>query len=111
MIHLTTGDHAGQHAARVRDLSKAGICFYMEYPIPLMTVLEIALELPVEGHPPGSKPGPKNGEIRRVRGTGAVVRCEPISASIEHYEVAVFIQHMEETDREAVAAHVAKLAG
>ena len=97
-IRLTAGSHAGLHTARVRDISRAGVCFYMEHPIPLMTVLEVALELPVAGG------------VRRVHGEGAVVRCEPISASLAHYEVAVFIQHMADADRDAIAAHVAKRA-
>ena len=103
-IRMTSGKHAGVHTARVRDLSRAGVCFYLEHPLPLMTVLEIVLELPT------GAPGETNGK-RSVRGTGAVVRCEPISAAMAHYEVAVFIQEMEEADRSALEAHVARRAG
>jgi hypothetical protein len=99
-IRMTSGAHAGVQTARVRDLSRAGVCFYLENPLPLMTLLEIVLELP----------GETNGGKRRVRGTGAVVRCEPISAAVAHYEVAVFIQEMEDGDRDALAAHVTRRA-
>jgi hypothetical protein len=96
----TSGAQSGVQKARVRDLSRAGVCFYLENPLPLMTLLEIVLELP----------GEANGGKRRVRGTGAVVRCEPISAAVAHYEVAVFIQEMDDLDRDALAAHVARRA-
>ena len=96
-IKLTAGPNAGEHSARVRDVSRAGICFYMEHPIPMLTALELQLDLPV-----------RDG-IERVRGSGAVVRCEPIGQGVEHYEIAVFLQHMEESARAAIARYVTAL--
>ena len=96
-IKLTAGPHAGEHAARVRDVSRAGVCFYMEHPIPMLTALELELDLPA-----------RDG-VERIRGSGAVVRCEPIGQGVEHYEIAVFLQHMEETSRAAIARYVSTL--
>ena len=78
----------------MRDISKSGLCFFVDRPIPIMTCLKLAIDLPV---PDG---------IRRVSGAGAVVRCERIAARVDHYEVAVFLHDMAEPDREVVEAYV-----
>lgn len=84
----------GSRRGRLRDVSRAGLSFHTEAPIPMMTVLAVALDLPTpEGH-------------RRITGSGAVVRCQRISPALEHYEVAVFLHDMSEADRAALAAHV-----
>lgn len=93
-IALTGGAKPGLVQARVRDVSRAGVSFFVDRPIPMMTMLEIALDLPGTGGP------------RRVRGKGAVVRCERISAALEHYEVAVFLHELAEADRRAIDSHV-----
>ena len=85
-----------KHEAKLRDLSRAGVCFYLERSIPLMTVLAITLELPAE---PGVR-------ARKLRGQGAVVRCERISPSLSHWEIAVFLHDMPEADRAALDSHV-----
>ncbi len=85
----------GAHEAKVRDISRAGVCFFLDRPLREMTGLRIELQLPVEGG------------VRRVTGAGAVVRCEKISAAIDHYEIAVFLQEMAEPDRAAIDAYVA----
>ena len=87
----------GTHRARLRDVSRIGLCFHVERAIPMMTVLQIALDLPVDGG------------VRRVSGSGAVVRCQRISPTLEHYEVAVFLHDMAEGDRAALDAHVRSL--
>lgn len=93
-IALTSGPRPGLVQARVRDVSRAGVSFYVDRPIAMMTMLELALELPTsQGR-------------RKVRGKGAVVRCERISAAIEHYEVAVFLHELSEADRRAIDTHV-----
>ncbi|MFT5048948.1 MAG: hypothetical protein ACI8QZ_000335 [Chlamydiales bacterium] len=84
----------GPHEARIRDVSQAGVCFFLDRPLPEMTMLSIQFELPVEGG------------RRRVRGSGAVVRCEKISAAIDHYEIAVYLQDMAEPDRATIASYV-----
>ena len=86
----------GQAHARVRDISRAGVCFYLERPIPLMTVLALTLELAL----PGTAPS-------RIGGQGAVVRCERIAKGVEHWEIAVFLHEMAEGDREAIERFVA----
>jgi hypothetical protein len=80
--------------ARVRDLSRAGVCFFLDRPIPLMTVLEVSLELRVDGG------------VRRVGGYGAVVRCEKIAKAVDHYEIAVFMHDMAEADRGCIESFV-----
>ena len=86
-LPVTLALHDGRREARVRDISRAGVCFFLDRPIPLMTVLELALEL-----------GPTRGATR-VAGHGAVVRCEKIAKAIDHYEIAVFLHEMTEADR------------
>lgn len=85
-----------KHEAKLRDLSRAGVCFYLERSIPLMTVLAITLELPADS----------GGRARKLRGQGAVVRCERISPSLSHWEIAVFLHDMPEADRTALDSHV-----
>lgn len=84
----------GPHQARVRDISRAGVCFFLDRPLREMTQLKIELEIPVAGG------------LRRVSGKGAVVRCEKISARLDHYEIALYMQEMAEPDRETIEAYV-----
>lgn len=88
---------SGTHQARLRDVSRAGLCFFMEEPIPAMTVLRIGLDLPT----------PKG--LRRITGSGAVVRCEALSAGVHHYEIAVFLHDLAESDREALDEHAKRM--
>lgn len=90
----------GPCKARLRDVSRSGVCFFVDRPIGLMTLLQLELDLPPA---PGAK-------AHKVRGAGAVVRCERISPGLEHYEVAVFLHDVSESDREALDAHVRRLA-
>jgi len=88
-------DLAGNRCqARLKDISRAGVCFFLDRPIPLMTVLEVSLDLPV-----------RNGR-RHVGGHGAVVRCERIARGVEHYEVAVFLHEVAEADRRVIEEYV-----
>jgi c-di-GMP-binding flagellar brake protein YcgR len=73
---------------RLRDLSASGLCFFSEKPIPEMTALRIALDL-ADG----------KGASQRVQAGGAVVRCQPISPRVAHYEVAVFFHDIDEEAR------------
>ncbi len=84
----------GHFEARVRDISRAGICFFLDRPIPEMTSLRIDLELPV---PEG---------MRFVRGDAVVVRCDKISDRLDHYEIAAFLNNMADPDRDALEAFV-----
>jgi|688.fasta_scaffold13061_13 hypothetical protein len=83
--------------AKLRDLSRAGACFFLDRPVPLMTVLELSLELKL---PRG---------VRRIRGNGAVVRCERIAKAVDHYEIALFLHELAEIDRKAIEEFLAQL--
>lgn len=95
-IQLADGDHR----ARLRDVSRAGICFYLDRPLPEMTVLSVRIDLPGRA---GGQPG-------RIEGRGAVVRCLPISMGVEHYEIALFLNELGEPERERLDAFVAATA-
>jgi len=84
----------GPHEGRVRDVSRAGVCFFLDRPVREMTRLKIELDLPVEGG------------RRRITGEGAVVRCEEIAVGVDHWEVAVFVQEMADPDRETIEEYV-----
>jgi hypothetical protein len=82
------------HEAKLRDVSRAGVCFYLERPIALMTALRLALDLPI------------GGATKKIRGQGAVVRCERISPTVSHWEIAVFLHDLSESDRALLDLHV-----
>ncbi|MEM7311326.1 MAG: PilZ domain-containing protein [Planctomycetota bacterium] len=82
----------GVHQARLRDVSRSGVSFYIEHRVPEMTLLRLELEVP--------------GGDKRVRGTGVVVRCRQLSPAVEHYEVAVFLNEMDDEEREVLASLV-----
>jgi hypothetical protein len=46
------------------------------------------------------------GPGRRLRGQGAVVRCEKISPQLSHWEIAVFFHDMSDSDRATLDALV-----
>jgi hypothetical protein len=71
------------------------VCFFLDRPVKLMTILSVELDLPVEDG------------VRHVRGQGAVVRCEKISDHLDHYEIALFLSDLAEPDRDAVESFVA----
>jgi hypothetical protein len=89
----------GSSEAKVRDVSRAGVCFFVDRPVPLMTVLGVAFDLAT---PVGRT---------RVQGHGAVVRCEKIARGVDHWEVAVFLHDMAEGDRHALEEFVATRGG
>ena len=78
----------GYFEARLRDVSASGVCFHVDRPVAEMTVLRLQLDL---GEP---------GEKQRVDGRGVVVRCRRISPAVDHYEVAVFFDQIEQRDRD-----------
>jgi len=87
---ITLQTPRGAVQARMRDVSRAGVCFYMDQPLPLMTMLQ--LDLPLGTH--------------LIRGGGAVVRCEKISKHLDHWEVAVFLHDMTESDRDLLDSYI-----
>jgi len=58
------------HGIRVKDISKAGICCFLDEPISIMTEVAMRLLVPETGREP-----------TEIRCNGAVVRCEPPSAA------------------------------
>ena len=93
-LPITVTTPAGTSEARVRDVSRAGVCFFLDRPIPLMTVLQMSLQLRVQDG------------WRRIGGYGAVVRCEKISRAIDHYEIALFLNEMADADRRCIEEYV-----
>lgn len=90
----------GAHHARLRDVSRAGICFYLDRPLPEMTILGVRIDLP-------ARPGEPS---VRIQARGVVVRSLPISRGVDHYEVAVFLNDVGPAEREALDAFVAARA-
>ncbi|MEM8709389.1 MAG: PilZ domain-containing protein [Planctomycetota bacterium] len=84
----------GIHEAKIRDVSRGGVCFFLDRPVPEMTALKLEFDLPVTMG------------VRRISGHGAVVRCERIGKHIDHYEIAVFMQDMATPDRDTIAQYV-----
>lgn len=71
----------------IDNLSANGILCHTIKPVPLMTKLGMALDLP--------RPFDK-----RLECEGIVVRCEPHDSGDDHFKVAILFTHMEEDDRE-----------
>jgi len=81
----------GEFDARLRDLSTSGVCFFLDRRIPEMTVLQMQLPL---------------GEEKTIQGSGVVVRCQPVSPHVDHYEVALFFSDLSEDSRRDLAEFV-----
>ncbi len=90
----------GAHVARLRDVSRAGICFYLDRALPEMTILSVRIDLPGRGR----------SEAVRIEGRGAVVRCLPLSKAVDHYEIALFLNELGEPQRQRLDAFVASTA-
>jgi len=86
----------GGHTARLRDVSESGICFFLDRAIEEMTILEVAFDVPA---PEG---------FHKVETTGVVVRSRKISPAVDHYEVALFFNGLDETARTALRTFVSK---
>lgn len=89
----------GSSEARIRDVSRAGVCFFLDRQVPLMTVLGVAFDI---ASPMGRT---------RIQAHGAVVRCERIAKGVDHWEIAVFLHDMGESDRRALEEFVALRGG
>jgi len=92
----------GDHEARLRDVSRAGVCFFLDRRIPEMTVLKLDLALPEV---------PGDAERMQVAGSGVVVRCQQLSPHLDHYEVAVFLNDLTESDRARLESYVQTTVG
>lgn len=82
---------------RLRDLSAAGLCFFSEEPLDEMSLLDVRLDLPDDADD-------------EFRAKGAVVRCERISAHLDHYEVAVFLHEIDGEQRYRLRDFVTRLS-
>ncbi len=82
----TIGAAERRFPARVRDLSRTGVCFHAPQALPEMTSVRLDMELPG-----------LNGES--LRADGAVVRCV---RSGKEWEVAIYFTKIEDTARESI---------
>ena len=73
----------------VDNISANGVLCHTVKPIPLMTKMSIALDLP--------KPAD-----RRIECEGVVVRCEPHDVGDDHFKVAILYTKISETDQRAI---------
>ena len=87
----------GAHRARLRDVSRAGICFYLDRPLAEMTILSVRIDLPRRAE----------GEPERIDGRGVVVRCLPLAKGVDHFEIALFLNELAESQRVRLDAFVA----
>ena len=97
---LTLQLEDGAYRARLRDVSRAGICFYLDRPLPEMTMLAVRIDLPAHARR----------AAERIDGRGVVVRCVPIEKALEHYEIAVFLNGLGDPQRDRLDAFVAASA-
>lgn len=79
----------------IDNISANGVLCHTVKPIPLMTKLGMALNLP--------KP-----HDRRIECEGIVVRCEPDAKGDDNFRVAILYTHINEPDREALTAFVSE---
>jgi PilZ domain len=87
---------AGEHECSVLDISCSGIRFVIDEPPPLMSLVDIQLEIPRAQRPE------RNG-ADSMHCRGAVVRAEGTEAG---YDVAVFITEIEDNDRLLISDYV-----
>ena len=86
---------AGATDCSVIDISSSGIRFLTDEPPPLMSQVDIHLEIP------DMTPG--RDEMVSVRCLGAVVRTTEVD---DRYEVAVFITQIDDDDRYRIGEYV-----
>lgn len=94
---LTLQLQDGEHRARLRDVSRAGICFFLDRPLEEMTLLAVRIDLPARAARSAA----------RIEGRGVVVRCLPIAEGVAHYEIAVFLNELADPQRAFLDAFVA----
>lgn len=87
----------GGGALRVRDLSRSGVCVFSDQPMRMMTHVRFQFRLP----------GQADAE---VAGNGVVVRCERLSPTLGHYEIAIFFQEFDSGCEPRLLGYLAELA-
>ncbi len=103
-VSIDTRPHEGE-AIPVKDISKAGVCCLMTTPIPVMTEVNVRLQITRE-----------DGNISEVNCDGAVVRCDAkkppagddakSDARPQVYEVAIFFVHVDEEGMEIISNYI-----
>ncbi len=83
----------GKIPARLKNISRSGLCCVVPDPLPELSLAEAVLEVPG-----------LDGESRTFHLQGAVVRCVPENAG--GYEVALFFQFPPEDAQEAISRYV-----
>ncbi len=83
----------GKIPARLKNISRSGLCCVVPDPLPELSLAQAVLEVPGPG-----------GEARTFHLEGAVVRCVPESGG--GYEVALFFQFPPEEAQEAISRYV-----
>jgi hypothetical protein len=73
----------------IDNISANGVLCHTVKPIPLMTKMSMALEIP------RSNPA-------RIECEGIVVRCEPHNIGDDHFKVAILYPKINDDDREAI---------
>ena len=90
---VVTDDSGPGVLNHVDNISANGVLCHTVKPIPLMTKMSIALELPQPA-------------ARRVECEGIVVRCEPHEKGDDNFKVAILYTKMSDEDHEAVKEFV-----
>ncbi len=76
----------------VDNISANGVLCHTVKPIPLMTRMSIALDLPHNNH--------------RLEAEGIVVRCDPHEMGDDHFKVAILFTKMSDEDHAAIVQFV-----
>ena len=97
-IFQTSAD--GELETRTHDVSASGVSCEVHQPLPLMSKVQLTLQLPTTDR---AHPG------RAIVCTGAVVRVEPVRTTGEGeatFRVAIFFTDVAEADRERILRYV-----
>lgn len=94
-ITMMTDESAPGILNHVDNISANGVLCHTIKPIPLMTRIAVALDLP--------KP-----IDRRIDAEGVVVRCDPDEQGDDHFRVAILFTRLDEQDYEAISDFVAQ---
>ena len=84
----------GSTPARLKNISRSGLCCVVPAPLPEMSLVQAAVEVPAKG-----------GGHRKIRLEGAVVRCRPEPAG--GFEIALFFQYPPPEVVEVITRYVA----
>lgn len=87
----------------VNNISANGVLCHTVKPVPLMTKMRIALELPKPATAKNSAPSPAR---HRIECEGIVVRCDPHEQGDDHFKVAILFTKMSDGAHEAIVEFV-----